>query len=307
VDGQPCVTWVGNGSAGHYVKMVHNGIEYGLMQLIAESYDLMRRGLGLSNDELHAVYREWNEGELQSFLIEITATIFRKKDERTGKRLVDVVLDVARQKGTGKWTSQDALDLHTPVPTVDAAVTLRNLSDYEEVRAEAYKIYRGPVRAYDGERERLLEELRGALYTASVITYAQGLDLLARASTAHGYGLDLAGVARIWRGGCIIRAALLEDVRAAYRANPKLPHLLLDPGLAEKLIVRQAGLRAVVRTTAELGIPAPALMASLAYFDSLSAGRLPANLIQAQRDFFGAHTVERTDEKGTFHARWDEP
>jgi 6-phosphogluconate dehydrogenase len=306
VNGEPCVTYLGPGSAGHYVKMVHNGIEYGLMQLIAECYDLMKRGLGLNNDELHAVFDQWNQGELNSFLIEITAQIFLKVDDKTGNRLVDMVLDVARQKGTGKWTSQDAMDLQVPIPTIDAAVSMRDLSGYEEERKAAAKALTGPSERYLGDRQAFLGRLRGALYAATVMTYAQGMAQLRKASQVYGYNLKLEDVARIWRGGCIIRAALLEDLRTAYQANPDLPNLLLDPNLGQAVATRQDDLRAVVGTAAQLGIPAPGFMASLGYYDGYRSARLPANLTQAQRDYFGAHTYERIDEKGTFHTDWDE-
>ena len=306
VNGEPCVAYLGAGSAGHYVKMVHNGIEYAVMQLIAETYDLLKRGLGLDNDQLHQVYAGWNRGDMSSFLLEITARIFLKKDDRSNDRLVDRVLDLARQKGTGKWTSQDALDLFVPIPTIDAAVTARVLSGDENERQACQKAFQGPRGSYKGSKEAFIRRLGDALYVATVVAYAQGLDLLRKASEAYKYGLNLAEIARIWRGGCIIRAALLEDVRAAFQAQPDLANLLLADGLREKVNARQADLRAAVGTAVELGVPAPCLSASLAYFDGLRSGWLPANLIQAQRDFFGAHTYERTDAPGTFHTHWDE-
>jgi 6-phosphogluconate dehydrogenase len=306
VNGEPCVTYLGPGSAGHYVKMVHNGIEYGLMQLIAESYDLMKRGLGLSDDELHDVYARWNETELNGFLIEITAQIFRQVDEKTGRRLVDVILDEARQKGTGKWTSQDGMELQAPTPTIDAAVAARDLSTYKTERETASRLLGGPSPSFQGERGAFLEQLRSALYAAMILTYAQGMALLRVASQSYGYGLDLEAVARIWRGGCIIRAALLEPIRAAYRARPDLANLLLDPDLSAELVRRQGDLRAIVSHAAGLGIPAPGLMASLAYLDGYRSAWLPANLIQAQRDYFGAHTYERVDARGVFHTRWSD-
>jgi 6-phosphogluconate dehydrogenase len=307
VDGDPCVTYLGPGSAGHYVKMVHNGIEYGLMQLIAESYDLMKRGLGMSDDEMHAVYDRWNQGELNGYLMEITAKIFVHVDEKTGKRLIDVILDQAKQKGTGMWTSQDAMEKGVPVPTIDVAVAMRNLSAFEDERIAASKKLPGPRPEYKGDREAFIKRLRRALYAAMIGAYAQGMAQLRIASDANDYGLDLEAVARIWRGGCIIRAALLEEIRAAYKANPDLPNLLVDPDLGGAAMARQDDLRAVVRAAAELGIPAPGLMVSLAYFDGYRSAWLPANLIQAQRDFFGAHTYERIDEKGRFHTRWEQP
>jgi 6-phosphogluconate dehydrogenase len=305
--GEPCVAWVGNGSAGHYVKMVHNGIEYGLMQLLAESYDLLKRGLGLHNDALHSVYDGWSKGELSSFLVEITARLFLKEDDLGEGRLVDKVLGVARQKGTGQWTSQEALDLHVPIPTIDAAVSARNLSGCDKERAAAAAALKGPAPSFSGDRNVLLHQLEGAMQAAMLITYAQGLGLLRVASRHYGYGISLADVARIWRAGSIIRAALLEDVRAAFAENAELPNLLLAPKPAATARARQGDLRAVVKAGIGLGLPVPALAASLAYFDGLRSGWLPANLIQAQRDSFGAHTYERTDRPGTFHSHWDGP
>jgi 6-phosphogluconate dehydrogenase len=304
VDGEPCVTWLGPGSAGHYVKMVHNGIEYGVMQLLAESYDLMKRGLGLGNDELAEAYERWNQGELNSFLVEITARIFRQPDDRTPSRLVDMILDVAGQKGTGQWTSEEALALQVPVPTLDAAVTMRNLSGREAARHAAHEAHGGPVRPYKGQRVNFLDELANALSAGVLLCYAQGMDLLRQASESYHYQLNLAEVARIWRGGCIIRAALLDDVRAAFAARPDLPHLIADPRLAERLRARAGDLRVVVRAAAEMGLPVPGLMASLGYHDALRAGWLPANLIQAHRDLFGAHTYRRRDVPGSFHTHW---
>jgi len=302
----PCVTYLGPGSAGHYVKMVHNGIEYGLIQLIAETYDLMRRGLGLSNDELHAVYDRWNGTELNSFLIEITSRIFRHEDEKTGKRLIDVILDEAKQKGTGKWTCQDAMDLQVPVPTIDMAVSMRDMSVFKEERQTAGKIFEKPRQEYTGDREVLMNQLQGALHVAMTAVFAQGLALLRKASDAYDYNLNLEDVARIWRGGCIIRAALLDDIMAAYGRRPDLPNILLDPGLSREVLAKQEALRSVVFAAAHLGIPMPGLMSSLSYFDAYRSPWLPANLIQAQRDYFGAHTYERVDEKGTFHTQWSE-
>jgi 6-phosphogluconate dehydrogenase len=305
VNDEPCVTYLGPGSAGHYVKMVHNGIEYGLMQLIAESYDLMRRGLGLTDDELHTVYESWNHADLNGYLMEITSNIFLRVDETTGERLIDVILDEAKQKGTGMWTSQDAMELQVPVPTIDMAVAMRNLSAFEEERQAASVALDGPKTKFQGDRHSFVDRLHNALYVAVIITYAQGSALLWKASQAYDYKLDLEGVARIWRGGCIIRSALLEDIRAAYRAQPDLPNLLVNPFLAEKIMARQGDLRVVVRTAAELGIPTPAMMVSLAYYDGYRSSWLPANLIQAQRDYFGAHTYERVDAKGVFHTQWE--
>jgi len=307
VNGEPCVTWVGNGSAGHYVKMVHNGIEYGIMQLIAETYDILHRGVGLNNDELHSVFADWNKGELNSFLIEITAQIFRKADDKgKGGMLVDKIKDVARQKGTGKWTTQDALDLQWPAPTIDEAVNARYLSGMEEERAAVAKALGTPIAVYAGDQPAFVQQVGQALQAAIILTYAQGMDLLQSASKAYDYGLELSEVARIWRGGCIIRSALLEDIRAAYSARPDLPHLLVDRRVADKERASHNGLRQTIRTAVEMGVPIPCLTASLAYLDGLRCGSLPTNLIQAQRDFFGAHTYERIDMEGTFHSHWDE-
>jgi 6-phosphogluconate dehydrogenase len=306
VNDEPCVAWLGPGSAGHYVKTVHNGIEYGIMQLLAESYDLLKRGLGMGNDELHAVYERWNKGDLNSYLVEITAHIFLQKDDHGPGRLIDSILDVARQKGTGQWTSEEALALKVPIPTIDAAVVMRNLSGREQERKEGHQHLGSPTPAFTGDRQRFLDQLGHALYAGMLTCYTQGMDLLRQASEAHKYQFDLGEVARIWRGGCIIRAALLDDIRAAYKSRPDLPNLLLDAKLAEKLKAHQGDLRAVVRTAVNLGLPVPALMASLAYFDSLRAGWLPANLTQAQRDLFGAHMYERRDMPGTFHMHWGE-
>ena len=305
VDGEPCVTWLGPGEAGHFVKMVHNGIEYGVMQLIAETYDLMKRGLGLSDDDLHDVYNTWNNSELNSYLIEITDHTFSHVDEQTGKRLIDEILDVAKQNGTGLWTSQSAMKLQVPAPTIDAAVRMRDMSMLEKEREEASHIFSRPIRRFEGDHQMFIGQLASALYAGMIITYAQGMALLAVASVKHKYHLDLEAVARIWRGGCIIRAALLNDIRAAFRTNPGLPNLLLAPNLSEKVKAHQENLRKMVCIASELGIPAPGLMASLAYLDSYRSAWLPANLIQAQRDYFGAHSYERIDEKGIFHTQWE--
>jgi 6-phosphogluconate dehydrogenase len=305
VNGDPCVTYLGPGSAGHYVKMVHNGIEYGLMELIVESYDLLKRGLGFTPERLAPIYEAWNQGELSSFLVEITGKIFRRRDEQTGKRLVDLILDKAKQKGTGMWTSWDAMDLQVGTPTIDVAVVMRDLSGYKAEREAAAQVMQGPHPALGGDPDRFVAQLKNALYAGMVATYAQGLALLKKASETYQYGLDLEAVARIWRGGCIIRAALLEDIRSAYRARPDLANLLMDPHLGQEFQSRQADLRDVVVAATELGLPVPGLMASLAYYDAYRSAWLPANLIQAQRDFFGAHTYERVDTPGTFHTEWD--
>jgi 6-phosphogluconate dehydrogenase len=304
VDGEPCVAYLGKGSAGHYVKMVHNGIEYGIMQLIAETYDLMKRGLELTAHDLHDVYRSWSSQELASYLVEITSQIFATTDEKTGEPLVEVILDAAKQKGTGKWTEWDATDLQVPTPTIDAAVTMRNLSSLKSERQQAAKYLGGPSTKYGGDQQKFVGQLKDALYSGMILTYAQGIALLRRASSHYGYGLDLATVARIWRGGCIIRAALLEDIRSIFSSSPDLPNLLMNRDFAQEVMRRQNQLRAVVSAAVQMGVPVPALADSLSYFDGYRSGRLPANLIQAQRDYFGSHTYERTDAEGTFHTQW---
>jgi 6-phosphogluconate dehydrogenase len=304
VKGEPCVTHLGPTSAGHYVKMVHNGIEYGIMELIAETYDLMKRGLGLTNDELHTVYDQWNRAELKSYLMEITANIFLQPDDKTGKRLIDVILDQAKQKGTGKWTSCDAMNLQVATPTINMAVLARDLSSLKAEREIASKVLKGPKIAFQRDRNVFIDQLKNALYASMIITYAQGMTLLRGASEAYGYGLNLEAIARIWRGGCIIRAALLEDLRAAFQAKPDLHNLLMDPRVAKEVVLRQGDLRTVISLAVKQGIPVPGLMSALGYYDSYRSGWLPVNLIQAQRDYFGAHTYERIDEKGTFHTQW---
>ena len=306
VNGEPCVAYLGPGSAGDYVKMVHNGIEYGLMQLIAECYDLMKRGLGLGNDDLHAVFDQWNAAELNGYLMEITARVFLEVDDKTGRRLVDLILDKAKQKGTGEWASQNAMRLGVPVPTIDVAVAARNLSALKDERVAAGNLLHGPAPRIGKERGDFVARLREALYAAMIITYAQGMAQLRGASLANGYHLSLEDVARIWRGGCIIRAALLEKIRDAFRVQPDLTNLLIDPFLGKEVERRQEALREVVGAAAAAGIPTPGLMVSLAYFDSYRSAWLPANLVQAQRDFFGAHTYERVDAKGSFHTEWTE-
>ena len=306
VQGEPCVTYIGPRGAGHYVKMVHNGIEYADMQLIAEAYDLLHRALGLSAAQLHDVFAQWNEGELASYLIEITAHIFAKVDEETGQPLVDLILDEAKQKGTGKWTSQDALDVGAPTPTINAAVEARIISAYKAERVRASGLLSGPTPAYDGDRQAFIETLRRGLYAAKVCAYAQGFALLRVASAEYGYGLQYGDIARIWRGGCIIRAALLEDIRAAFAREPELPNLLLDEKLGGAVVAYQDALRQVVRAAAAAGVPVPAFASALGYFDAYRSARLPANLTQAQRDYFGAHTYRRIDREGSFHTVWQD-
>jgi len=304
VNGEACVAYLGPGSAGHFVKMVHNGIEYAAMQLIAETYDIMKRGLGLSDDELHEFYAGWNRGESEGYLLEITAKIFSKMDGKTGRRLIDEVKGVAQQLGTGRWTSQTALHLGTPSPTIDIAVAMRSLSELGDERKVASKLLLRPVPPFPGDSDKFLQQLSRALSAATQIAYAQGFAVLRSGSDEQGYNLDLATIARIWRGGCIIRTALLEHMREAFQAQPALRNLLADPGLAKRMMAHQEDLRIAVIKATQLGLPVPGLMSALSYLDAYRSEWVPANLIQAQRDYFGAHTYERTDLAGTFHTAW---
>jgi 6-phosphogluconate dehydrogenase len=306
VNGQPCVTYLGPEASGHFVKMVHNGIEYGLMQLIAESYALLKQGLNFSDDDLQQVYENWNDGPLNGYLMEITGRIFGKIDEKTNKKLIDQILDVARQKGTGMWTSQSAMELQVPIPTIDIAVTMRDLSVYEDLRESAYQLYEPEQPPVTIEPSAFLRQMQNALYVSMILTYAQGFALLKKASEKYHYNLDMEAVARIWRGGCIIRSAILEDIRSAFGMNKDLSDLLLDPVMAEKIKNNVKELRQIVCLSGMAGIPVPGLMVTLSYFDAFCSSWLPANLIQAQRDYFGAHTYERIDAKGTFHTEWEQ-
>ena len=304
-DGEPCVTYLGSGGSGHFVKMVHNGIEYGDMQLIAESYDLLKRVGGLSNDELADVYGEWNQGkDLQSFLIEITAEIFRfGRDEGDQQDLIDLVKDSAKAKGTGAWTVQAAMDLGVAIPTIAEAVQARSISDRKQERARAAEVLAGPTpRVSRGKF--LTEGVRAALFCSKICSYAQGFALLRAADAEHDFGLRINQVAKIWRAGCIIRAAFLNDITDAFNDQPDLPNLLLAQRFRDAINQRQPSWRRVVRIAVEHGIPVPGMAASLAYYDSYRTARLPANLIQAQRDYFGAHTYERLDRAGVFHTQW---
>ena len=303
-DGDPCVAYMGPRGAGHYVKMVHNGIEYGDMQLIAEVYDVLTRAAGMSAGEIADLFAKWNEGELRSYLVEITARVLERLDEQTGKPLVDLILDEAQQKGTGKWMSQNAFDVGAPIPTVNAAVEARLLSALKSERVAASKVLTGPNRSNVANRGQLIDATRQALYAAKITSYAQGMALLRLASQEYKYDIDLTEVAKIWRAGCIIRAALLSDVRAAFSRNPALVNLMLDESFAKTLASGQQALRDVVQTAVSAGIPVPALGSSLAYYDSYRTARLPANLTQGQRDFFGAHTYRRIDRDGVFHTDW---
>ncbi len=304
-DGTPCVAYMGPDGAGHYVKMVHNGIEYGDMQLIAESYAVLRQVLGLSNAELAKVYGEWNAGELDSYLIEITAKIFAKKDPQTGNDLLDVILDRAAQKGTGKWTSQSALDLGVPLPLITESVFARVLSALKDERVAASTQLHGPTTTpFAGDRQAFIESVRRALYLSKIVSYAQGFAQLRAASDEYAWQLDYATIASIWRGGCIIRARFLQDITEAYRHDAKLANLLLAPSFRAIAQNYQAALREVVATAVHAGVPMPGFSSAIAYYDGYRAARLPANLIQAQRDLFGAHTFERIDQPGSFHADW---
>ncbi|MEA1996659.1 MAG: NADP-dependent phosphogluconate dehydrogenase [Gemmatimonadota bacterium] len=306
VGGEPCITYLGPRGAGHYVKMVHNGIEYGDMQLICEAYDIMHRVLGLDSKRLGEIFTEWNNGELSSYLIEITADIFRKKDPETGKALVELILDKAGQKGTGKWTSQNAFDLGSPIPTINAAVESRIISAYKDERVAASKVISGPEISFTGDVDKMVDSVRQALYASKICSYAQGMSLLKAASEEYGYDLDFKECARIWRGGCIIRASFLDLITQAFERRPELPNLLVDDFFRGEVESRQDAWRCVVKTAVENGIPSLAMSASLAYFDAYRSERVPANLIQAQRDYFGAHTYEMVDRPGVFHTEWME-
>jgi 6-phosphogluconate dehydrogenase len=305
-DAGPCVTHVGADGAGHFVKMVHNGIEYGDMQLIAESWDVLRRGLGMTAAETADVFAKWNEGALESFLVELTAQVCRVKDPETGQALVDVVLDKAGQKGTGRWTAQVALDLGVSIPTIAAALDGRGLSSLKAERVAAEGVYQGPpVQApFVKSRQQTIDDLAQGLYASRICGYAQGMALIRDGADRYGWRINLAEIGRIWKGGCIIRARLLDPVRHAFAANPALVNLLIDPAIADMMRAAQPGWRRVVAGAAEAGIPMPAHAASLAYFDAYRTARLPQNLTQAQRDAFGAHKYERIDRPGQVHSEW---
>ena len=305
VDGTPCCTYIGNGGAGHYVKMVHNGIEYADMQLIAEAYDLLKNGAGLTNAELQSVFTQWNDGDLDSFLIEITAQIFAKKDDlETGNDLVDMVLDKAAQKGTGKWTAQNALDMGVPVTAITEAVYARSLSAFKDQRVAASKVLPGPVGQFGGDKQLFINDIRDALYASKVVAYAQGFEQMLAAAKEFDWTLHPGEIATIWRGGCIIRARFLDRIKDAYDSQPDLANLLLAPYFTDAIKNAQDGWRRTVGEAARLGIPIPAFSSALAYYDGYRRERLPANLIQAQRDLFGAHTYERIDRPGAFHSQW---
>lgn len=305
VNGEPCVEYLGNGSAGNYVKMAHNGIEYGIMQLISEVYDLMKRGYKLDDDTIQKIFEEWNDTELESYLIEITGQILKKKDT-DGGMLINVISDWAKSKGTGKWTSQNAMDLEVPLPTVDAAVAMRDMSKNKPERIEASSKFIWNAEQTNMDISSAIAALKGALHFSILITYAQGLALLTKASKEYNYELNLETIAKIWRGGCIIRSVVLEDFRQAYAKNGELKNILLDASIAKTLNENQSNIRNTVQFAVQEGIPIAGLMNSLAYFDAYRSEKLPTNLIQALRDYFGAHTYERTDAKGIFHTEWND-
>jgi 6-phosphogluconate dehydrogenase len=304
-DGTPCCDWVGENGAGHFVKMVHNGIEYGDMQLICEAYDILKNVLGMSAFEMHDVFAEWNKGELDSYLVEITRDILGFKDE-DGQPLVDKILDTAGQKGTGKWTGIEALERGIPLTLIGEAVFARCLSAIKEERVAASKVLSGPTPKFEGDRKAFVEDLRRALYASKMVSYAQGYTLMRAAAKERGWNLNYGGVALMWRGGCIIRSVFLGKIKEAFDANPGLTNLLLDPFFRGKVVGSQEAWRRVVSTAILNGVPVPAFATALNYFDGFRAGRLPANLLQAQRDYFGAHTYERTDQpRGKFfHTNW---
>jgi 6-phosphogluconate dehydrogenase len=307
VNGDPCCTYIGPNGSGHYVKMVHNGIEYGDMQLISEAYFLLKNMFGLNAQELHEIFAEWNEGELDSYLIEITADIFTKIDPETNQPLVDLILDTAGQKGTGKWTSQSALDLGVPLSIITESVFTRFLSAMKQERLLASQILKGPERAeFTGEKQEFIESVRKALYASKICSYAQGFAQLKVASEEYGWNLNYGSIAMIFRGGCIIRARFLQNIKDAYDRNPELPNLLLDPYFKEVIESYQNDWRKVVAIAVTNGIPIPAMASGLTYYDSYRSATLPANLLQAQRDYFGAHTYQRIDKEGTFHTEWME-
>ncbi|KAH9296789.1 hypothetical protein KI387_028471 [Taxus chinensis] len=308
VDDGPCVTYVGEGGSGNFVKMVHNGIEYGDMQLISEAYDVLKHVGGLSNEELTEAFADWNRGELESFLIEITADIFTVKDEFGSGELVDKILDKTGMKGTGKWTVQQAAELSVAAPTIAASLDCRYLSGLKDERQAAAQIFQdaGLESSFSPvvNKKQLVDDVRKALYASKICSYAQGMNLLRAKSTEKGWNLNLGELARIWKGGCIIRAVFLDRIKKAYERNSQLPNLMVDPEFAREMVERQAAWRRVVNMAIEAGISTPGMNASLAYFDTYRRGRLPANLVQAQRDLFGAHTYERIDRSGAFHTEW---
>jgi 6-phosphogluconate dehydrogenase len=303
VNGEPCVTYIGPGASGHFVKMVHNGIEYGIMQVIAETYEILKKGLKLDNDEIGDLFTKWNEGRLQSFLLDITKDIFKYKAPGTDHLLLDDIKDEAKAKGTGKWTSQVAMDLVTPIPTIDTSVSMRDLSKYKSLREKASTLYNDPI-DLKGDKEELLVALEQAFYFTSIVTYAQGMHLLTKASEEYKYDLHLGEIAKIWRGGCIIRSEFLNDIYNAYSKDQQLPHLLLDSDVQALVAGTLPGIRKVLSATIAAGVAAPGYASALSYFDAFRSERMPSNLTQAQRDYFGAHTYELIGKEGTFHTQW---
>ncbi len=303
-DGEPCVDYMGPRGAGHYVKMVHNGIEYAIMQLIAEVYDLLRRGLNISAQELGDIFRQWNDGELSSYLVEITAEILKKTDPDTDQPILDVILDEAKQKGTGKWTSQNAFDLGAPTHAINAAVASRIISSMKAARVAASESITGPKPAFSGDVRQLIEAAKEALFASMILAYTQGFGLMRLASQEFDYDLDMRNIAKIWRAGCIIRADMLDDIMRAFERDKDLTNLMLDAYFKDIVVHRQGAIRHVITTAIGMGIPIYAMSATLGYFDSYRTARLPANLTQAQRDYFGAHTYRRLDKEGSFHTDW---
>lgn len=304
VNGEACVTYIGPGGSGHFVKMVHNGIEYGIMELIAEAYEFMQKALNLSDAEIHAVFKKWNEGRLSSFLIEITSKIFAFREDGASHLLVNEINDQAMSKGTGKWTSQVGMDLQTPITLIDSAVSMRDLSKYKKLRTQLAAVFSDEESNIDLPKDALIESLEAALYFSTIIAYAQGMHLLSQASTEFKYGLQLKQIARIWRGGCIIRSTLLENIFDAYDRNAELPHLLADQSMQKIIKSVLSETREIIALSSQSGFSMPAFAAALGYFDMLKNERMPTNLIQAQRDFFGAHTYQKTGKEGVFHTEW---
>ena len=303
VNGEPCVTYIGPGASGHFVKMVHNGIEYGIMQVIAETYEILRKGLKLDNDSIQKIFAQWNAGRLQSFLLDITKDIFAYKAPGTDHLLLDDIKDEAKAKGTGKWTSQVAMDLVTPIPTIDTSVSMRDLSKYKQLREKASTLYGSDIELA-GDKEELLVALEQAFYFTSIVTYAQGMHLLSKASEEYKYDLHLGEIAKIWRGGCIIRSEFLNDIFNAYNKDPQLPHLLLDSDVQKLVSETLPGIRKILSGTIAAGVAAPGYASALSYFDAFRSEKMPSNLTQAQRDYFGAHTYELIGKEGTFHTQW---
>ncbi len=304
VNEEPCVAYMGKQAAGHYVKMVHNGIEYAIMQLISETYDFLKKALGLNNDELADLFTQWNEGEMRSFLIEITATVFKQKDNSSNNRLVDMILDRAGSKGTGKWTSQDSMDLPVAIPSINAAVALRDLSDYKDERLKAAALFQPKIKSYADKKEKLIPQLHDALFCATLLAYAQGLEMLQVASKQLQMDIPLTDVVKIWRGGCIIRSESLNLFYKAFKKDKQLPNILLNKKIASLVKKKQKALRKMVPLFAATQIPASGLMSVLGYLDAYCSANMPTNLIQAQRDLFGAHTYQRIDKEGSFHTEW---